>query len=307
MLVLENDEFEQEAVNIPKISYSINPSTLLQDSKNLLYKLFPRLKEEQVVFKEETTGLTNKLVKCTTETKTVLIRTFGANSELLIDRDQETKNFDHLSVLGLCPEVYAHFDNGMVYGYVEGDVFTLKDMTTKAELVAKHLAEWHQIKMRHKVSKPSLFDTIDDWLEKVPVNAKLLGLSKADLIIESKLLQAALEAFDSPVVFCHNDLQVGNVIYNNERNSVAFIDFEYGAPNFRGFDIGNHFNEFGGIEGDWEKFPGPEVRIAWFKTYLTMILGHCPSHQEISNLEREVLGFSLASHFFWAVWSVVFA
>jgi ethanolamine kinase len=303
MLVLKNDVFEQE-VNIPKISYSINPTTLLQDSKNLLFKLFPRLEDEQVVFEEETSGLTNKLVKCTSENKTVLIRTFGANSEVLIDRIQESENIKHLSVLGLCPEVYARFDNGMVYGYVEGDVFSLDDMTEKAGLVAKHLAEWHSIKMQHG-SKPSLFVTIDAWLEKLPHNSKLSEMTRDHLKMESKLLQTSLEKLQSPVVFCHNDLQVGNVIYNNDRDCVAFIDFEYGAPNFRGFDIGNHFNEFGGIEGNWEKYPDAQIRAKWFNDYLTTILGQTPTDIQVSELEREVLAFSLASHFFWAIWSVV--
>ena len=29
-------------------------------------------------------------------------------------------------------------------------------------------------------------------------------------------------------------------------DSVTFIDLEYGGPNFRGFDIGDFFCEFGG-------------------------------------------------------------
>jgi thiamine kinase-like enzyme len=29
-------------------------------------------------------------------------------------------------------------------------------------------------------------------------------------------------------------------------DEVSFIDYEYGAYNFSAFDIGNHFNEFGG-------------------------------------------------------------
>lgn len=30
-------------------------------------------------------------------------------------------------------------------------------------------------------------------------------------------------------------------------DDVSFIDYEYGAYNYSPFDIGNHFNEYGGI------------------------------------------------------------
>lgn len=48
------------------------------------------------------------------------------------------------------------------------------------------------------------------------------------------------------VVFCHNDLLAGNVIIKEGNTGVDFIDFEYGSANYRGFDIGNHFNEMCG-------------------------------------------------------------
>lgn len=55
-----------------------------------------------------------------------------------------------------------------------------------------------------------------------------------------------LKQMQSPVVFCHNDLLLGNVIYTEEEQKVTFIDYEYAACNFQGFDIGNHFTEYGG-------------------------------------------------------------
>lgn len=60
------------------------------------------------------------------------------------------------------------------------------------------------------------------------------------------LLKEKLSNLDSPVVFAHNDLLLGNVIYTKETNSVTFIDFEYAAPNYQAYDIANHFAEFVG-------------------------------------------------------------
>lgn len=57
-------------------------------------------------------------------------------------------------------------------------------------------------------------------------------------------LTTALSCLDSPVVFCHNDLLLANVIYRP--GVVNFIDYEYAAYNYQAFDIGNHFTEFAG-------------------------------------------------------------
>lgn len=49
-----------------------------------------------------------------------------------------------------------------------------------------------------------------------------------------------------PVVFCHNDLVMRNIIWDEDSASVSFIDFEYSAPNYQPFDIANHFSEYCG-------------------------------------------------------------
>lgn len=71
--------------------------------------------------------------------------------------------------------------------------------------------------------------------------------SKENLQNEFHWLQSELEKLKSPVVFCHNDLLLANVIYNAEKYSVTFIDYEYSSYNFQAFDIGNHFSEFAGM------------------------------------------------------------
>lgn len=60
------------------------------------------------------------------------------------------------------------------------------------------------------------------------------------------LLKNVLLKLDSPIVFAHNDLLLGNVIYTENENSVTFIDYEYAGYNYQAYDIGNHFAEFTG-------------------------------------------------------------
>lgn len=67
------------------------------------------------------------------------------------------------------------------------------------------------------------------------------------LIQELKWLCNHLKKFKSPVVLCHNDLLLGNVLHDDDLNTVNFIDFEYAGPNYQAYDIANHFNEFVGM------------------------------------------------------------
>jgi thiamine kinase-like enzyme len=47
-----------------------------------------------------------------------------------------------------------------------------------------------------------------------------------------------------------------------------FIDYEYGCYAFRGFDIGNHFNEHCGFECDYSKYPNKAFQLQWLEWYL---------------------------------------
>lgn len=63
---------------------------------------------------------------------------------------------------------------------------------------------------------------------------------------EYEILKSTLSKMNSPIVLAHNDLLLGNVLYNPKRESVVFIDYEYTAFNYQAFDIVNHFTEFAG-------------------------------------------------------------
>ncbi len=56
---------------------------------------------------------------------------------------------------------------------------------------------------------------------------------------------------NSPLVFCHNDLQGGNILVRNDvdlnksiDDSIVVIDYEFCCYNYRGFDIANHLCEW---------------------------------------------------------------
>jgi ethanolamine kinase len=51
---------------------------------------------------------------------------------------------------------------------------------------------------------------------------------------------------------------------------VSFIDYEYSSYSFRGFDIGNHFCEFAGMEEpiDYSRYPQRDFQLHFFRNYL---------------------------------------
>lgn len=75
------------------------------------------------------------------------------------------------------------------------------------------------------------------------------GYTKSKLEEETNLLEDHLGSLGCPVVFSHNDILLGNVIWDKSAKKASFIDYEYGASNFQPYDIANHFNEFVGKWG----------------------------------------------------------
>jgi ethanolamine kinase len=103
----------------------------------------------------------------------------------------------------------------------------------------------------------------------------------------------------------------------DETGPLTFIDFEYGAYNPRGFDLANHFNEYAGFECDYGRYPhGDAAKRPFLEAYLSaarekaglVVEGDSqPSDEErsLTNLCAEVDAFSLASHAYWGVWSII--
>ncbi|KAI9516961.1 Ethanolamine kinase 1 [Dissostichus eleginoides] len=164
-------------------------------------------------------------------------------------------------------------------------------------------------------------------------------------------LQQSLSVLGSPVVLCHNDLLCKNIIYNAEEGEndsrgcgcpappcpgeamerdkphaqaalralatytppghVKFIDYEYAGYNYQAYDIGNHFNEFAGLnEVDYSHYPQRAFQLEWLRSYLEAFKenkgqGSVVTDREVDTLYVQVNKFALASHFFWGLWALI--
>ncbi|KAE9462723.1 hypothetical protein C3L33_05361, partial [Rhododendron williamsianum] len=110
---------------------------------------------------------------------------------------------------------------------------------------------------------------------------------------------------DAPVVFAHNDLLSGNLMLNDEEEKLYLIDFEYGSYNYRGFDIGNHFNEYAGYDCDYSLYPTKDEQYHFLRHYLEPENPEEVSEEDLEALYIETNTYMLASHLYWALWALI--
>ncbi|XP_046394265.1 ethanolamine kinase [Ischnura elegans] len=341
------------ALAVPHIPVTIEEAHLYDGALAVLKEIRPLWKKENIEFKLFTDGITNKLVGCRNGVESgemVLVRVYGQKTDLLIDRAAETRNMKVMHKAGYAPRLYATFKNGLAYEFVPGVTLTVETVRSPDifTLVARMLAQMHCLDLNRECSisngssesvpreenhEPMLWKKAHSFAELAPstfespekqARFEKLIPSKKVLKEEWILLRKELEGLGSPVVFCHNDLLLGNVIYSS--NQVTFIDYEYADYNYQGFDIGNHFNEFAGVDDvDYSRYPSKEFQLPWLRVYLEAfkeasyskkqksIENGTPDHErqmkvserEVHDLYTQVNKFSLASNLFWGVWALI--
>ncbi|KAI8057961.1 choline/ethanolamine kinase [Syncephalis plumigaleata] len=297
------------------IDQPIRHTHLFEDATTIVKAVFTEWSEQDLKLVQCKDGITNKLVRCThiPSQTNVLIRAYGRRSEVIIDRKQEITNLVCLAKLNLSPPLYGRFDNGLVYGFIPGRVLLPEQLCDAhmGQCVARKLARWHEVRVPGPL-EAKLFSTLWRWMNEVPneyhsAKTQATYMEKVDLVelkAELTRLQQKLEQLDAPVVFAHNDLLAANLIYDDEKDEISFIDYEYGSYNYRGFDIGNHFNEFAGFECAYERYPSKEAQMPWLREYL-VAAGVTVTDAALESLYREVNQFALASHFYWGLWALV--
>ncbi|KAI8997208.1 kinase-like domain-containing protein [Pilobolus umbonatus] len=317
----------EESVNkligaTPYYDIEVSNNALFEGAFRVVSSVFP-WKKEDIKFTQCKDGITNQLVKVTYKPTdfSVLIRAYGKGSELIIDRKQEVLNIITLSSQHMCPPLYARFKNGLMYGYIKGRVSSVEELGQEktARWIAKKLANWHKVQIVENYStyknqkQEHLWSTMYKYLDQVPkkyLNKKTQStfdkhFNMKEIRSEMEYLIEQLKKLKAPIVFCHNDLLYGNIIYDDEKAEANFIDYEYGCYAYRGFDIGNHFNEFAGFECEYWRYPTKQFQMKWYEWYLTESNRCSPSEAEKIALYKEVNGFALASHYYWGLWALV--
>ncbi|KAK7549370.1 kinase-like domain-containing protein [Phyllosticta paracitricarpa] len=128
-----------------------------ESALNLILALRPDWKQSQqtIEFVRFTDGITNTLFKAINrlpgwseeqvDRDAVLMRAYGRGTDVLIDRERETLSHSLLATHKLAPPLFARFENGLLYRFIEGTVCSPADLR-RQEIwrgVARRLAQWH--------------------------------------------------------------------------------------------------------------------------------------------------------------------
>ncbi|KAG8522684.1 Choline kinase alpha, partial [Galemys pyrenaicus] len=247
----------------------------------------------------------------------------------------ESVMFAILAERSLGPKLYGIFPQGRLEQFIpsrrlDTEELSLPDISAE---IAEKMATFHGMKMPFNKEPKWLFGMMEKYLQQV-LRVKFTGDSRAeqlhrllsyDLPLELERLRSLLEATPSPVVFCHNDCQEGNILLLDGRErsgkqKLMLIDFEYSSYNYRGFDIGNHFCEwmydysyekYPFFRANALKYPSRKQQLHFLSSYLAALQSEFEtlSSEAKSMVEEEMLlevnRFALASHFFWGLWSIV--
>ncbi|XP_050433722.1 ethanolamine kinase 1 [Adelges cooleyi] len=313
--------FEQ----VPHVPICVDGENVESGSRIIMKEIRPDWDLDKARCKLFTDGITNKLVGWFSGDDGVLVRVYGKNTDRHIDRAAECRNFKILNYAGHAPDLYATFDNGIAYKFIEGE--TLDTITVREpsvyRLVARQMAEFHKVDIGDPwTTKPQVWDKIEQYFNLIPTTfssadnderfRKTFPQGLPGLRTEIDTVRSTLENIKSPTVFSHNDLLLTNIIV--QRNAaghpakVAFIDYEYSMPNYQAFDIANHFIEFAGVQQpDFSLYPGNELRTDWLRIYLEEYLGLPmePDDSRIGDLKDQVDLFVNLSHILWILWAIV--
>ena len=81
-----------------------------------------------------------------------------------------------------------------------------------------------------------------------------------------------LSYIEPQLVFCHNDLNPNNILYDPVTRQVSFIHLEFADMNFQAFEMARHFYTLCGSDlsrvGSSDFVPAPEFQFRWCQYYI---------------------------------------
>ncbi|XP_057485492.1 probable ethanolamine kinase [Actinidia eriantha] len=264
-------------------------------------------------------GITNLLLKVSVREENgnivnMTARLYGPNTDYVINRERELQAIRYLSAAGFGAKLLGVFGNGMVQSFINARTLTPSDMRQPklAGEIAKQLCRFHQVEIPGS-KEPQLWNDIFKFFQKASTltfdndekQRKYETVSFEEVHNEVIKLKELTGYFDAPVVFAHNDLLSGNLMLNDEEEKLYLIDFEYGSYNYRGFDIGNHFNEYAGYDCDYSLYPSKDEQYHFFRHYLQPEKPEEVSDEDLEALYIETHTYMLASHLYWALWALI--
>ncbi|KAF3445468.1 hypothetical protein FNV43_RR10644 [Rhamnella rubrinervis] len=245
----------------------------------------------------------------------VLLRVYGEGVEVFFNRDDEIRTFECMSNHGQGPRLLGRFEHGRVEEFIHARTLAAADLRDPeiSALIATKMREFHSLDMPGP-KNVVIWDRIRNWLSEAKSLCSLKDAREFALDIleeEISMLEKELSQDDQDIGFCHNDLQYGNIMIDEETRSITLIDYEYACCNPVAYDIANHFCEMVANYHsdtphvmDFSKYPDLVERQRFVRTYLNSS-GYEPSDTEVEQLVHDVEKYTLANHLHWALWGII--
>jgi len=271
-----------------------------------VFSAWPSTKDEEIKkISVISGGITNVLFCVDLGDKRYLVRIYGRNTEILIDRERETKYAIEIGQQGFCPMILCVFENGRIEQFLEAKTLEPSDMGLPEyqSLIAVEFAKMHrQLILSTGDQKPRIRDFLEKFksiveriefkdnpkkhaeFAKFDFKAIFADMQKTLIFVENCFRTLGSNNFQFQqnkkeaeywvrqlllrTAVAHNDLLSGNILSTTVTRKIVFIDFEYACYNYVGFDIANHFNEYAGFDCNFRKwYPTRGKQIDFFKAY----------------------------------------
>lgn len=247
--------------------------------------------------------------------RNVLVRIYGEGVELFFDREDEISTFEAMSRHGQGPRLLGRFPNGRVEEFIHARTLSAPDLRDPeiSAIIAAKLREFHDLDLPNP-KNVLLWDRLRNWLKSAK---NLCSAAEARefcfdaIAAEISSLENELSGDDQRIGFCHNDLQYGNIMIDEDTRVLTIIDYEYASFNPVAYDIANHFCEMAADYHtetphilDYSKYPDLDERRRFVQIYL------CSSGETAMDMDVEILlqsieKYVLASHLIWGLWGII--
>ena len=269
----------------------------------------------------------------------LLLRVFGAKLEAIVARSYEIKVLQRLRESQLRgPVILGCFANGRFEAYVRGSASVARNDLADPwvmQNIAMRMNKLHtevELTSDEQYLYGSCFQKLSDWFS-------ILETVGEQWISDKKNLEKYLHVNDwqffkdsvatyrdwcfanthyssqDNFVFCHNDLQHGNVLLidkDNEKNkNLMLIDFEYAGPNPVAFDISNHMSEWmhdydrlDSYKSDYDRYPSKDKIDEFIDCYLHH--SYTPRTMlDKQKLKHDIELWRPCAQLFWSVWAIL--
>ncbi|KAL8226371.1 hypothetical protein R6Q57_016203 [Mikania cordata] len=247
--------------------------------------------------------------------RTVLVRIYGEGSDVFFDREEEIRTFESISAHKHGPRLLAQFPEGRIEEFIHAKTLSASDLRDPeiSTLIAAKMREFHNLNMPGS-KNVLLWPRMRKWLIKARSLCSQEHAKEFQLdILENEIdtLENELSKHHQEVAFCHNDLQYGNIMIDDNTRIVTLIDYEYASYNPVAYDLANHFCEWAANYHtdtphalDYNMYPDSEDRRRFVQSYLSST-GKQPSDDEVDQLIDDIERYTLANHIFWGLWGII--